>query len=98
MPPAKHRGGYAFRKAKAEMLARYGDTCHLCGHAGARQADHLDPLAFDPEQDVDPDLMRPAHGGAQGEYDNPCATCHRRCNQERGTSSNFIAFEPALTW
>lgn len=96
--PAKHRGGYAFRKAKRLMFERYGHTCWLCGHDGALQADHLGPLAFDPEQPIDADAMRPAHGGAQQEYDNPCPTCGRRCNQERGSNINFTMFQPALTW
>lgn len=68
------------------MFAMYGDLCHLCGHHGARQADHLTPVSVDPDQPIDPRLMRPAHGGGSVErgLDNPCPTCGRRCNQERG--------------
>jgi len=96
--PAKHRGGWAFNKAKREMFALYGHTCHICGHEGALQADHLDPLAYDPEQPVDAESMRPAHGAAQAGSDNPCPTCGRRCNQERGKNISFTMFQPALTW
>lgn len=95
---AIHRGGHRFTIAKRTMFALYGDTCHLCGHPGARQADHLAPLAIDPDQPVDPEMMRPAHGAAQPPYDNPCPTCGRRCNQERGKRTDFAMFKPAMSW
>lgn len=96
--PHMHRGGYRFRKEKARMFALYGDTCIHCGHDGARQADHLTPLAVDPDQPVQAELMRPAHGGAQQGFDNPCPTCSRRCNQERGSKLDFAMFKPRMTW
>lgn len=67
------------------MFMIYGTTCHLCGHAGAYEADHLDPIALDPDQAPDPHRMRPSHGTTA-----PCPECvgasgePRKCNQERG--------------
>ncbi|SIR13071.1 hypothetical protein SAMN05444858_106278 [Micromonospora avicenniae] len=72
------------------MFNLYGRVCHLCGHPGATQADHLDPLANRPNQVPDPTRMRPAHGnrnqvGPGGElFDARCQTCGQACNQDRG--------------
>lgn len=73
-----HRHGRPYRRARTQMFAIYGDLCHLCGHPGARSADHLTPISVWPGQPVDPHLMRPAHG-IEG-----CPTCARKCNTERG--------------
>lgn len=82
------------------MFAIFGDTCHLCGHGGARQADHLIAVSVDPGQPIDPYDMRPAHGGGDPRrgLDNPCPTCGRRCNQERGNKPVDSVFTPALDW
>lgn len=61
------------------MFAIYGDTCHLCGHHGAGEADHLTPISIDADQPIDPHLMRPAHG-----VNARCPVCGRACNTERG--------------
>jgi 5-methylcytosine-specific restriction endonuclease McrA len=73
------------------MHAIYGHTCHLCGHEGAHDADHLVPISVDPEQPIDPHTMRPAHG-VRG-----CPVCGRKCNQERG-NRNLSMFKPRLVW
>ncbi|MCX4752904.1 hypothetical protein [Kitasatospora purpeofusca] len=75
----RHRKGRPYRRARQQMFAIYGDHCHLCGHPGAGDADHLRPVSVDSDQPVDPHLMRPAHGAL-----SPCPTCGRHCNQERG--------------
>lgn len=75
----KHRGGRTFTRVKKQMHELYGYTCHLCGHSGAGEADHLTPLSVWPDQPVAAELMRPAHGG-----NYPCPTCGRKCNSERG--------------
>lgn len=75
----KHRGGRPFARAKARMHELYGYTCHLCGHDGAGEADHLTPISVWPDQPIDPELMRPAHGA-----NYPCPSCGRKCNTERG--------------
>lgn len=79
---SKHRGGRPQRRAKQRMHDMYGYTCHLCGHHGAGESDHLIPLAVWPDQPVDPTLWRPAHGTHY-----PCPVCGRRCNQQRGTKA-----------
>ena len=88
-------GTRAHRRAKQEMFRLYGDRCHLCGHGGARQADHLVPLSIDPTQRrrPDPTKMRPAHG-----TDNPCPTCGRKCNQERQDKPVDTVYRPVLDW
>lgn len=75
----KHRSGRPARRAKTRMHELYGYVCHICGHPGAGESDHLIPLKDWPDQPVDPELWRPAHGTHY-----PCPVCGRRCNQERG--------------
>ena len=99
MARSLHRGGSRYRKAKAEMHARYGYRCIHCGHDGAGESDHVTALAVDPDQPIDPDGMRPSHGS-----NYPCPVCPgkagkgRACNQERGTRPVDAMFTPALTW
>jgi hypothetical protein len=101
MTRSKHRTGRPWREAKAKMHATYGYTCHLCGHEGAGEADHLDTLAHNPGQRIDYQRLRPAHGS-----NYPCPVCPPRdgkprcCNQERGTKSidAMRAFTPAMEW
>jgi hypothetical protein len=57
------------------MLRRYGTTCHICGHPGAAQADHLEPLAENPGRALDIENLRPAHGASRGGGSNPCPVC-----------------------
>lgn len=98
MARSRHRTGRPWRRAKKQMHAIYGYTCHLCGHHGAGEADHLIPLDTWPDQPIDPHAMRPCHGS-----NYPCPVCRgrggkgRACNQERGTQTTF-AFTPALEW
>ena len=84
---SRKRVGARYRRARELMFAHYGHICHLCGHDGAMQADHLVTFREDPDQPIDWRDMRPAHGGNRRGYDNPCPTCGRRCNQERGATS-----------
>lgn len=100
MPRSKHRTGRPFRRAKALMHEAYGYTCIHCGHGGAGEADHLDPVSLYPDQPVDYTRMRPSHGS-----NYPCPICPgkqpgqgRACNQERGTRSIDVMFKPALDW
>lgn len=85
MRNTKHRTGRPYRTARKRMFAIYGTICHLCGHDGAGEADHLDPISLRPGQPVDPHAMRPSHGS-----NAPCPVCvgadgqPRKCNQERG--------------
>jgi len=74
------------------MFALYGTICHLCGHGGATDADHLVPISVDSDQPIDPHTMRPAHGV------NGCPTCRRKCNQSRGNRLEAIVFRPVIDW
>lgn len=82
--------------AKAAMFRIYGHTCWICNHPGAHQADLIIPRATAPQQAITPHAYRPAHGG--GRPDNPCPTCGRRCNQERGTAPAVTIWRPRLQW
>jgi hypothetical protein len=82
------------------MHQAWGYTCHLCGHEGAGEADHLDALALHPDQPVDWTRLRPAHGS-----NYPCLVCPpthegkpRCCNQERGIKPLHSTFKPAHDW
>jgi hypothetical protein len=76
--PRSLRRGHRYRVARARMFEEFGRVCIHCGHGGATDADHLEPVSLNPEQGIDWTLMRPAHGVAG------CAVCGRKCNQERG--------------
>lgn len=75
----KHRTGRPYRTARTKMFEAYGTVCHICGHDGAGEADHLIPISVDADQPIDPHMMRPAHGA-----NAPCPVCGRKCNTERG--------------
>ncbi|OKI09118.1 hypothetical protein AMK13_10505 [Streptomyces sp. CB02056] len=75
------------------MFAIYGDRCHICGHEGAGEADHLTPVSVDPGQPLDPHGMRPAHGA-----NAPCPTCLRLCNTERGNRPITRAVRTSRNW
>lgn len=88
-----HRSGYTWqRKIRPRVFATYGTTCWICGHDGSTDVDHLVPLSVDPDQPLEVDGMRPAHGVTG------CPTCSRRCNQERGNRMNFTMFRPRHDW
>lgn len=89
----KHRTGRPYRRAREQMFAMYGTVCHLCGHEGATQADHLRSIARDPEQAVSPTNMRPAHGN-----DHPCPTCGRACNQAKGSKARIAIVKTTREW
>ncbi len=90
---------HKYRQARQAMFALYGDICHICGHAGAGEADHVTPYALDPDQPVEAEMLRPAHGGS-----SPCPVCKgakgkpRSCNQERGKRPLGYAFRPVYEW
>jgi 5-methylcytosine-specific restriction endonuclease McrA len=86
VPRSHHRVGHRYREARKQMFAIYGHTCHLCGHHGASQADHLVPITVWADQPIDPHLMRPAHGNTEG---TRCPVCGRACNQERGNRTSL---------
>ncbi len=84
------------------MFEIYGTVCHLCGHGGAREADHLIPLRDLPNQTPDPHAMRPAHGALYRRRDgtvlrdNRCPECGKACNQSRGAKPLSAVAAPAI--
>ena len=73
---AKHAGirGRPWRRTRAAILSQ-SDICHLCGHPGSGDIDHLIPrsLGGDPK---DPGNLAPAHGAL-----SRCPVCGLCCNQ-----------------
>ena len=86
------------------MFATQGTTCWLCGHEGAGEADHGDPISLHPDQRVSADGMRPAHGSSAPCYHPDCMARKgkpRSCNQERGNGlrrRQAAAYQPRMTW
>lgn len=92
--PGRGGTGNAFyRRMRATLLAT-SDICALCGHGGARTADHRisdpqwprDPLTGKrlPGFDALPNLQ-PAHGSmGPNQPPNYCPTCGLLCNQAKG--------------
>lgn len=82
--PRREPDGVAPTKGtRWERFARYavgyyGGTCHICGHGGARQADHLESVADRPDLAWSLPNIRPAHG-APG---NPCPSCTAECGRK----------------
>jgi len=79
------------------MLAA-DDICRICGHGGARTADHIISARLWPRGPDgkhlpglnDPENLQPAHGtmgsGAHRVH-NRCPVCRRLCNQSAGAKS-----------
>jgi hypothetical protein len=99
MPRSRHRVGRPYRRARAQMFRLYGYVCHICGHGGANEADHLVPISVDSGQPIDPHAMRPSHGSSR-----PCRVCQgpegkpRCCNQERGNKALGQALKTSEDW
>lgn len=75
--------GFRWEKFKRLVFQTYGTNCHVCGHGGARQVDHLESVTEHPELALVLSNCRPAHG-APG---NACPVCSAaagsavNCNQ-----------------
>lgn len=52
-------GGRKAQQLTKLCIARYGNTCHLCGRPGATTADHLIPRSHGGTDDLE--NLRPAH-------------------------------------
>lgn len=88
--PRSHR---KVREARRRMFEQRGTVCHLCGHPGATEADHVIPFSVAPWRVADPENMRPVHGSlyrsrktGQVIRDARCRTCGKSCNQSRGAT------------
>jgi hypothetical protein len=87
-------GNAVYRRNRALLLLN-NDVCGICGHGGARTADHIVPARLWPRDENgkllpgmdDLGNLRPSHGtmGAGRGNLNPCFQCGGRlCNQSRG--------------
>jgi hypothetical protein len=90
--PRAFPAGRRWQAFRQVVFSVYGDTCHLCGHPGARQADHLIPVSQRPDLAWELANIRPAHGTK-----NRCPRCGRCCNQARisGPKRPVPGTEPA---
>lgn len=77
----RHPSGPAWKRKVANVVLAHGGICHLCGHPGALQGDHLIQYAEGGSDDLS--NLRPAHGSA-GKQKNPCPVCGLNCNNVRG--------------
>jgi hypothetical protein len=79
--------GARWRRLVSYVIARDYGVCHICGHAGATEADHLEPVTENSERALDASNLKAAHGM------KPCPVCSQaagkpvRCNQIRGAMS-----------
>jgi len=68
---------YLHPHKRQRVLTRHHHVCHLCGHAGAEQVDHVVPWSQWPKDSAlsvhDESNLRPAHG-------TPCPTCGVPCH------------------
>jgi hypothetical protein len=69
----------------------WGTICHICGHDGATQADHLIDARGDVDLFFNPELLRPAHGGRR-----KCPVCGIACNQSRGRPGRKVVTPPGV--
>lgn len=90
--PRGVRTGHKYREWKRLIFLHFGRVCHICGHGGAQDADHLIPLAVHLDDHTDYRTGRPAHG-IRG-----CPTCKRKCNQIRGAKPLEDDYKPELPW
>ena len=70
---------YIHPKKAARVIAQHGGICHLCGHPGATQVDHVVPWAEWTRTDLnvhDKSNLAPAHGEA-------CPVCGRECHADK---------------
>jgi hypothetical protein len=74
-------GRRPYRRNRAIVLAA-SDLCIICGHPGARTAEHVVPHSLGGTDDVD--NLAPSHGTMGPHPANPCPTCGRLCNQSQG--------------
>lgn len=80
----RHPSGRQWNATKASVIAWHDGICHLCGHPGATQVDHLVQYAEGGTDDIS--NLRPAHGTANTAR-NPCPVCGLNCNNIRGALS-----------
>jgi hypothetical protein len=87
-------GNASYRRNRALLLAA-NETCALCGHGGARTADHIIPDRAWPRGPDGKRLpgfddlgnLQPAHGtsgAGRAVLHNRCPTCGKLCNQSKG--------------
>ena len=85
VPPTK---GARWERFARYVVSSYGGICHICGHGGASQADHIESVADRPDLAWERGNIRAAHGA--GRRLNPCPVCSPAagrpvyCNQLRG--------------
>lgn len=63
-----------WKTLKASILVRDANVCHVCGHDGANEVDHVVPTTQGGSHD--PSNLAAIHGGR-------CPTCQRKCHIEK---------------
>jgi hypothetical protein len=95
-------GTTEFQRNRLLILAS-SDVCGLCGHRGARTADHVIPKPLWPKDAAGRMLpgfdgvrnLQPAHGSMGSDrtrkaQHNRCPTCGELCNQSKGAQRTRV--------
>lgn len=80
----RHPSGSVWKRIVANVISHYNGICHLCGHPGSLQADHIVQYAEGGDDSIS--NLRPVHGVANTQ-NNRCPTCGLACNNIRGALS-----------
>jgi hypothetical protein len=84
--------GAVWHRIVTFVTGRDHGICHICGHAGAKIADHVIPVTERPDLALDAANLKAAHGYARG-GSGECETCSAAagkpvyCNEIRGAMS-----------
>lgn len=90
--PQRGRSTRTFRRIRAQTLAE-STICVVCAHPGSDAVDHIVARSVDPGLAEDADNLAPIHH-------EPCSTCGRRCNREKGTRTlaSMRTLRTSRTW
>lgn len=83
------RSSSPLAKVRAMVMRQHNGICHLCGHGGADEIDHIIGVAQwrreqRPGSVHHPSNLAPAHGA-------PCLTCGKTCHKDKTQNEAYEA-------
>jgi 5-methylcytosine-specific restriction endonuclease McrA len=90
------RKGRPWRRIHQQVLDDHGRVCHICGHGGAGDVDHVIPIErwrAAGGHPNDPANLKPAHGAH-----SRCPTCRRCCNNAKGDREHTPQAPASRAW
>src|SRR5208282_6527437 len=101
MPPSRSRPtrkryraeGAVWHRIVKSVVSRDFGVCWICGHPGARSADHVIPLTERPDLDLDAANLRAAHG-----VPHPCPVCSVAATVKAGKEVKVFCNEIKQGW